>query len=83
MVGHFPFPRGSGGKESGGSGGARTCHKSNEIKGETASPSQIASQNPGVPADLRRVIDAWPSLSSRLRAAVLAIVGAVTDKEGR
>jgi hypothetical protein len=50
--------------------------------GETSSPSQIASQISGVPADLRRVIDCWPALSQPLKNAISAIVHAVTGKEG-
>jgi len=40
-------------------------------------PSQIASQNSDLPADLQRVADAWPRLSKTLKDAILAIVAAV------
>jgi len=60
---------------NGGSGGARTRHKSNEIKGETGLPSQIASQKQGaVGHDLSQVVTAWGQLSAPLKAAILAIV---------
>jgi hypothetical protein len=66
----------------GGSGGARTCHKTNKIKGSEGLPSQIASQISGVSADLQRVIDSWGRLSEPLRRAVLAIIGSA-DRRGQ
>jgi hypothetical protein len=36
-----------------------------------------------VPADLRRVIDAWPALSQALENAIGAIVNAAQGKEER
>ncbi len=57
--------------KNGGSGGARTRHKSNENAVEIAAPSQIASQ---ILAELQEVASAWPSLTDPLKAAVLAIV---------
>jgi len=67
--------------KTGGSGGARTRHKSNEIKGGTGLPSQIASQVSGLPGDLRRVIDAWSTLSQPLKDAIVAIVRAAKGKQ--
>jgi hypothetical protein len=66
---------------NGGSGGARTCHKTNKIKGSEGIPSQIASQNSGLPAELQKVVDAWPDLGSVLRGAILAIVNTATKEE--
>ena len=59
---------------NGGSGGTRTRHQSNDSKGGTGLASQIASQSPGVPPDLRRVIDGWAGLSLPLREAVAAMI---------
>jgi hypothetical protein len=59
----------------GGSGGARTCHKSNNDAAKTATPSQIASQEPVTAGhDLSKVVTAWEKLSAPLKAAILAIV---------
>ena len=58
-------------KKNGGSGGARTRHKSNDCKGKTAAPSPIASL---AFAELGCVCSAWPKLPLALKAAVLAIV---------
>jgi hypothetical protein len=33
--------------------------------------------------DLSRVVKAWPKLSPPLKAAIIAIVNSVTDKEGQ
>jgi hypothetical protein len=61
--------------ENGGSGGARTRHKSNKNGAEIAAPSQIASQTPvAMGRDLSSVVKAWPKLPSALKAAILAIV---------
>ena len=70
------------GWKTGGSGGARTRHKFNEIKGEAGLPSQIASQISGASADLQRVVDSWPALSAPLRAAILAIVDSALPRNG-
>jgi hypothetical protein len=62
-------------KENGGSGGARTCVKANVHKGETAAPSQIASQAPfSTGQDLTRVVATWAKLPAAFKAAILAIV---------
>jgi hypothetical protein len=66
---------------NGGSGGARTRQKTNKIKGFEGLPSQIASQNSGLPAELQKVVDAWPDLSSAIRGAILAIVNAAKKEE--
>ena len=59
----------------GGSGGARTRHKSNNDGPFAATPSQIASQKPVSPGhDLSRVVAAWSKLPSPFKAAILAIV---------
>jgi len=61
--------------ESGGSGGARTRHKSNNDGPFAATPSQIASQKPVSPGhDLSRVVAAWSKLPSPFKAAILAII---------
>jgi hypothetical protein len=45
-------------------------------------PSQIASQKPvTLSHDLAQVVAAWGRLSAPLKAAILALVGAVTEKE--
>lgn len=64
--------------ENGGSGGARTRHKSNNDGPFAAAPSQIASQKPVSPGhDLSRVVAAWSKLPSPFKAAILAIVNSV------
>jgi len=68
--------------KAGGSGGARTCQKTNKIKGSEGLPSQIASQNSDLPAELQKVVDAWPDLGSSLRGAILAIVNTATKGDG-
>ena len=69
---------------NGGSGGARTRHISNIHRAETASHSQIASHESGARSlDLSKVVTAWESLPSALKAAILEIVGSETDKEGQ
>ena len=71
-------------KENGGSGGARTRHISNVYGAETASPSQIASQESGARGrDLSKVVAAWEGLPAALKSAILAIVGSATGKEGQ
>jgi hypothetical protein len=66
--------------ENGGSGGARTCDKSNVYKGKTAAPSQIASQTPvSSGQDLTRVVASWSKLPAALKAAILAIVNSSED----
>jgi len=61
--------------KNGGSGGARTRHKSNNDGPFAATPSQIASQKPVSPGhDLSRVVAAWSKLPSPFKAAILAIV---------
>ncbi len=68
--------------ENGGSGGARTCYESLNIKGLGGVPSQGASQKPvTLSHDLAQVVTAWDKLSAPLKAAILAIVGAATVKE--
>ena len=57
--------------EDGGSGGARTRHKSNVHKAKTAAPSQIASQ---AFTELASIASAWTKLPVPLKAAILAIV---------
>jgi hypothetical protein len=57
--------------KTGGSGGARTRHKSNKYKAQNAAPSQGASQEI---AELKEVASAWPHLTDPLKAAVLALV---------
>jgi hypothetical protein len=60
---------------SGGSGGARTCHKFNNDAAKTVSPSQIASQEAVTAGhDLSQVVTAWENLPAPLKAAILAIV---------
>jgi hypothetical protein len=66
---------------NGGSGGARTCHKSNKINGFVGVPSLIASQNSDLPPELRRVVKSWPALSKPLKDAILAIVKAAIGDE--
>jgi hypothetical protein len=67
----------------GGSGGARTRHKSNEYGPETGLPSQIASQEPGTLGhDVARVVTAWAKLPAPLKAAILAIVDSVLTVNG-
>ena len=64
--------------ETGGSGGARTRHKSNKNKGQTPAPSQGDSQR-FVPTgrDLAQVVTAWPKLAAPLKAAILAIINSL------
>jgi hypothetical protein len=70
-------------EEDGGSGGARTRHKSNEYGPEKGLPSQIASQEPGtVGHDVARVVTAWAKLPAPLKAAILAIVDSVLTVNG-
>ena len=72
------------GAENGGSGGARTRYESLIINGLGGVPSQIASQKPvTLGHDLAQVVTAWDKLSAPLKAAILAIAGSVTEKEGR
>ena len=64
--------------ENGGSGGARTCDKSNASLAKTDPPSQIASQESGATGqDLSRVVTSWPKLPAPLKAAILAIIQSV------
>ena len=63
---------------NGGSGGARTRHKSNKHGPQNAAASQGASQAVVSPGhDLTQVVTAWPKLSAPLKAAVLAIAASV------
>jgi hypothetical protein len=82
-----PSPRrwrtGDYGGQDGGSGGARTRHKTNEIKGFVGVPSQIASQKPvTLSHGLAQIVAAWDKLSAPLKAAILAIVNTATNEEG-
>jgi hypothetical protein len=61
--------------ENGGSGGARTRHKSNKYKGKSPAPSQGDSQKlVPIGRDLSQVVTAWAKLPAPLKAAILAII---------
>jgi len=68
------FPK----EKTGGSGGARTRHKSNNDAAKTALPSQTAPQEPVTAGhDLSKVVTAWGKLPASLKTAILAIVKSV------
>jgi len=46
-----------------------------KINGSSVTDSPYYSPDAPLPADLRRVMDVWPSLPPPLRAAVMALVG--------
>ncbi len=54
--------------------------ESGTVGPETA--GQLGSEPPAMPADLARVVSAWPNLPPAIRAAVLAIIEA-TASEGK
>jgi len=80
MAGQIRCRQGDDGQD-GGSGGARTRHKSNKDGPFEGVPSQIASQRAGF--DLCKVINAWPDLPPALKAAILAIVNSATEAGGK
>jgi hypothetical protein len=62
-------------EKNGGSGGARTCDKSNNDAAGIMPASQGASQAPvAMGHDLSQVVTAWARLPEPLKAAILAIV---------
>jgi len=68
--------------ENGGSGGARTCDKTNRDGPENTLPSQIASQAAvSTGYGLSQVVAVWAKLSPPLKAAILAIVASVNESE--
>jgi len=75
--------------ENGGSGGARTRHKSNKDGSATGVPSQIASQESRPPrkpdvleeAERLQVYRLWPELPPRIRNTILSLVEPFNDEE--
>ena len=51
--------------------------------GNSLGNSHAASQKSSLPAELQRVVEAWPKLTALFKAAILAIVDTTTKKEGQ
>ncbi|NNJ24652.1 hypothetical protein [Alienimonas chondri] len=49
---------------------------SGQTAGQEAGPGEGAAATHDLPADVRRVVEAWPSLPPAIRAGVLAMVEA-------
>ena len=65
-------------------GDSATNDDSRTCDGDSATPSSSPSSsgaNPPLDDDLRRLMDAWPTLPEPLRAGILAIVKATSDQE--
>jgi hypothetical protein len=62
----------------------QTADKQQTPKDGERAYTQIRAQIQGHEGrGLSQVVDAWPRLSAPLKAAILAIVSTVTDKEGQ
>jgi hypothetical protein len=56
---------------------------SGDSLGNSQADAPIDAQESDLPAELQRVVEAWPKLTAPLKAAILAIVDAATKKEGQ